>query len=193
MNPYNNPGGGQRPVKPPAFDPLPDEYATQTARQHPYQQFPQQPATNSIPHGPFHGTPSNQKSTMPLNEDSRQSSMSKGLMNAINVNHFAFAGNGGPSGVPARPIPQPEPVPQPSPPRQEPTGRQYYSLVPGSDQPQLLHDYRPANAEDEVDPVTGKPKAMPTGISGGKIYVCMGYGDCAKTFTRSEHLARHIR
>lgn len=117
--------------------------------------------------------------------------MSEGLMNATNVNQYAYAGSGASSNVPsARQSQQP---PMPSPPHQQPTGRQYYSLVPGSDQPQLLHDYRPASAEDEVDPVTGKIKAMPTGVSGGKIYVCMGYGDCAKTFTRSEHLARHIR
>jgi hypothetical protein len=191
MNPYNNPGGGQRPVKPPSFDPLPDEFATQPNRQQPYQQFQQQPAANTMPHVPYQGIPINPKPTIPQDEDSRQSSMSEGLMNAINVNQYAYAGSGASSNVPsARQSQQPL---MPSPPHQQPTGRQYYSLVPGSDQPQLLHDYRPASAEDEVDPVTGKIKAMPTGVSGGKIYVCMGYGDCAKTFTRSEHLARHIR
>lgn len=194
MNPYSNTGGGQRPVKPPSsFEPLPDESAVPTHRQQPYQRFSRPSTANMMSNVPFQGVPTNNpKPIIPKEEDSRQSSMSEGLMNAISVNHFAFPASGGPSVGPApRHVPQPEPLPNNSPQRLEPTGRQYYSLVPGSDQPQLLHDYRPA--EDEIDPATGKIKTMPTGVSGGKIYVCMGYGDCAKTFTRSEHLARHIR
>ncbi|ORY29781.1 hypothetical protein BCR39DRAFT_505372 [Naematelia encephala] len=34
---------------------------------------------------------------------------------------------------------------------------------------------------------------VPVGISGGKMFRCRGYGDCDKVFTRSEHLARHVR
>lgn len=34
---------------------------------------------------------------------------------------------------------------------------------------------------------------VPVGISGGKMFQCRGYGDCDKVFTRSEHLARHVR
>lgn len=34
---------------------------------------------------------------------------------------------------------------------------------------------------------------VPVGISGGKMFQCRGYGECDKVFTRSEHLARHVR
>lgn len=34
---------------------------------------------------------------------------------------------------------------------------------------------------------------VPVGISGGKMFQCRGYGACDKVFTRSEHLARHVR
>lgn len=34
---------------------------------------------------------------------------------------------------------------------------------------------------------------VPVGVSGGKMFRCRGYGDCDKVFTRSEHLARHVR
>lgn len=34
---------------------------------------------------------------------------------------------------------------------------------------------------------------VPVGISGGKMFRCRGYGECDKVFTRSEHLARHVR
>jgi len=34
---------------------------------------------------------------------------------------------------------------------------------------------------------------VPVGISGGKMFRCRGFGDCDKVFTRSEHLARHVR
>lgn len=149
------------------------------------------------------------------NEGSRQNS-SEGYLNATSSNQtFAFgSGNSSEStGAPPSPKSKPLQVPQrqqaypapdsgkqsiPSPPltRQGPEqpARQYYSLVPGNDQPQLLHDYRPSSAQDAaLDPSSGKSKKIPSGISAGKIYVCMGYGDCSKTFTRSEHLARHIR
>lgn len=38
----------------------------------------------------------------------------------------------------------------------------------------------------------GQP-IIPVGVSGGKMFRCRGYGDCDKVFTRSEHLARHVR
>ncbi|TYJ55572.1 hypothetical protein B9479_003722 [Cryptococcus floricola] len=34
---------------------------------------------------------------------------------------------------------------------------------------------------------------VPVGVSGGKLFRCRGYGECDKVFTRSEHLARHVR
>jgi hypothetical protein len=34
---------------------------------------------------------------------------------------------------------------------------------------------------------------VPVGVSGGKMFRCRGFGDCDKVFTRSEHLARHVR
>ncbi|WOO80793.1 Biofilm and cell wall regulator 1 [Vanrija pseudolonga] len=34
---------------------------------------------------------------------------------------------------------------------------------------------------------------VPVGISGGKMFRCRGFGECDKVFTRSEHLARHVR
>ncbi|KAJ9115822.1 hypothetical protein QFC22_004963 [Naganishia vaughanmartiniae] len=150
-------------------------------------------------------------------EISRQgSTFSEGMLNSINLEHqFAFTHNGGvgssnsyasPKGNPhsqaTRSHAYPEPVTaqhsMPSPPPTRPglarPARQYYALIPGSDQPQLMPDYQPDDSEDSLlDPSSGKSKKIPSGISGGKIYVCMGYGDCAKTFTRSEHLARHIR
>lgn len=35
--------------------------------------------------------------------------------------------------------------------------------------------------------------SLPVGVSGGKIFKCMGFPGCEMTFTRSEHLARHVR
>jgi hypothetical protein len=148
-------------------------------------------------------------------ETSRQgSTFSEGMLNSINLEHqFAFNHNGdiGPSNSYASPKGNPHiqatrphaysetataqhSMPSPPPTRPVRPVRQYYALIPGSDQPQLMPDYQPDDSEDiSLDPASGKAKKIPSGISGGKIYVCMGYGDCAKTFTRSEHLARHIR
>jgi hypothetical protein len=39
----------------------------------------------------------------------------------------------------------------------------------------------------------GGDPIVPVGISGGKMFQCKGYGACDKVFTRSEHLARHVR
>jgi hypothetical protein len=44
-----------------------------------------------------------------------------------------------------------------------------------------------ANFTPEGNPI------VPVGISGGKMFQCRGYGECDKVFTRSEHLARHVR
>ncbi|KAJ9094725.1 hypothetical protein QFC21_005883 [Naganishia friedmannii] len=165
-----------------------------------------------------HNTTANDRPIAMLQHESlRQgSTFSEGMLNSINLEHqFAFTHNGeiGSSSSyaspkanihnqPTRSQPYSEAATaqrsMPSPPatRQGPVrpARQYYALIPGSDQPQLMPDYQPDEYEDKsLDPSSGKSKKIPSGISGGKIYVCMGYGDCAKTFTRSEHLARHIR
>lgn len=48
---------------------------------------------------------------------------------------------------------------------------------------------RPSTAQFTPD---GVP-IVPVGVSGGKMFRCRGYGECDKVFTRSEHLARHVR
>ncbi|EKC99305.1 RNA polymerase II transcription factor [Trichosporon asahii var. asahii CBS 8904] len=48
---------------------------------------------------------------------------------------------------------------------------------------------RPGTADYTPD---GAP-IVPVGISGGKMFRCRGFGECNKVFTRSEHLARHVR
>lgn len=48
---------------------------------------------------------------------------------------------------------------------------------------------RPTSANFTPD---GLP-IVPVGISGGKMFRCKGFGECDKVFTRSEHLARHVR
>lgn len=50
-------------------------------------------------------------------------------------------------------------------------------------------DGRPTSENFTPD---GNP-IVPVGISGGKMFQCRGYGACDKVFTRSEHLARHVR
>lgn len=50
----------------------------------------------------------------------------------------------------------------------------------------------PASAAPTAYTPDGAP-IVPVGISGGKMFRCRGFGDCDKVFTRSEHLARHVR
>lgn len=81
------------------------------------------------------------------------------------------------------------------PPQPPPSGTPYYGLsTPSTDQqhapsPPPSSSGRPesANFTSEGAPI------VPVGISGGKMFRCRGYGDCDKVFTRSEHLARHVR
>lgn len=47
---------------------------------------------------------------------------------------------------------------------------------------------RPGSSSKESGPTIKKPKTKST-----KVFQCTGYGDCNMQFTRSEHLARHIR
>ncbi|WWC88038.1 uncharacterized protein L201_002941 [Kwoniella dendrophila CBS 6074] len=87
------------------------------------------------------------------------------------------------------------------PPQQPPSGG-YYGITqtPQSDSsqpPSQQHipspppssNGRPSSANFTPD---GVP-IVPVGVSGGKMFRCRGYGDCDKVFTRSEHLARHVR
>lgn len=55
--------------------------------------------------------------------------------------------------------------------------------------PPLSSSERPPSEHFTQD---GNP-IVPVGISGGKMFQCRGYGECDKVFTRSEHLARHVR
>ena len=79
-------------------------------------------------------------------------------------------------------------------PPQPPASSNYYGLAQTpTDQvipspPQTSND-RPDSANYTPD---GLP-IVPVGISGGKMFRCRGYGECDKVFTRSEHLARHVR
>lgn len=50
---------------------------------------------------------------------------------------------------------------------------------------------RPGSSNANFTP-DGVP-IVPVGVSGGKMFRCRGYGECDKVFTRSEHLARHVR
>src|SRR5579859_390861 len=47
---------------------------------------------------------------------------------------------------------------------------------------------RPGSSHRDTGAAPKKPKSKST-----KIFQCTGYGDCTMQFTRSEHLARHIR
>lgn len=47
---------------------------------------------------------------------------------------------------------------------------------------------RPGSSSKDSGSAAKKPKTKST-----KVFQCTGYGDCTMQFTRSEHLARHIR
>src|ERR1700737_739660 len=47
---------------------------------------------------------------------------------------------------------------------------------------------RPGSSSKDQGSAPKKPKTKST-----KVFQCTGYGDCTMQFTRSEHLARHIR
>ena len=63
------------------------------------------------------------------------------------------------------------------------------SPAPGPGSAAASADGRPASENFTAE---GNP-IVPVGISGGKMFQCRGYGQCDKVFTRSEHLARHVR
>ncbi len=92
--------------------------------------------------------------------------------------------------------PQPPitPLTGPTYPPQPPASTSYYGISQTTtDQaipsPPPTSNGRPGSTNFTPD---GLP-IVPVGISGGKMFRCRGYGECDKVFTRSEHLARHVR
>jgi hypothetical protein len=56
-------------------------------------------------------------------------------------------------------------------------------------------DHHPSMIKPEEDEVYYHDNKSETSSRGGKtkVFQCTGYGDCSMVFTRSEHLARHMR
>jgi hypothetical protein len=72
----------------------------------------------------------------------------------------------------------------------------YYGMNPQNPDPTLATAAAAgAAANPRVSPsfTTDGAPIVPVGISGGKMFRCRGFGECDKVFTRSEHLARHVR
>lgn len=71
----------------------------------------------------------------------------------------------------------------------------YYGLTtPTHEQKQIPSP--PLSSGGALEPTQFTPDGapiVPIGVSGGKMFRCRGYGECDKVFTRSEHLARHVR
>lgn len=84
--------------------------------------------------------------------------------------------------------------PQP-PPSNTDSNNSYYGLTTPTQE--LKHiPSPPPSSSGGVEPPQFTPDGapvIPVGVSGGKMFRCRGYGDCDKVFTRSEHLARHVR
>ncbi|TIC15866.1 hypothetical protein E3Q15_01352 [Wallemia mellicola] len=80
-----------------------------------------------------------------------------------------------------QPQPQPQSQPQPQP--------QAIQLAPTPPQPSISPPAK--SRKRKQDPSVGpqrKPRSQPS-----KLFQCTGYGNCSMQFTRSEHLARHVR
>jgi hypothetical protein len=87
------------------------------------------------------------------------------------------------------------------PPQPPPSTGSYYGLSTPSNPPDqhapsppLSSSGRPGSGSERPQQFTpdGVP-IVPVGVSGGKMFRCTNYGPCDKVFTRSEHLARHVR
>jgi len=91
------------------------------------------------------------------------------------------------------PPPPITPISGPTYPPQPPHSASYYGVSQTPDQaipsPPPTGNERPDSANFTPD---GLP-IVPVGVSGGKMFRCRGFGQCDKVFTRSEHLARHVR
>ena len=81
------------------------------------------------------------------------------------------------------------------PPQPPPSGTAYYGLATPSTDHQHVPSPPPSSCgrPDSSNFTNEGVPIVPVGISGGKMFRCRGYGDCDKVFTRSEHLARHVR
>ncbi|WVR03711.1 hypothetical protein IAU60_000706 [Kwoniella sp. DSM 27419] len=103
-------------------------------------------------------------------------------------------------GYPPQPI---TPLSGPAYPPQQPPSGGYYGI---SQTPQSEHSAQVPPQQHVPSPPAssnGRPSSstynaegvpmVPVGVSGGKMFRCRGYGECDKVFTRSEHLARHVR
>jgi hypothetical protein len=71
-----------------------------------------------------------------------------------------------------------------------PTGSHNYNAMAGPSNPYLQG--LPPAIQSQM-PGGSDYSSLPVGVSGGKIFKCMGFPGCEMTFTRSEHLARHVR
>jgi hypothetical protein len=84
-------------------------------------------------------------------------------------------------------------------PPESPVPPTYPTMAPPNPDAALPTPPLPAGTAAGSRPGTGyasettAPPVVPVGISGGKMFRCRGFGDCDKVFTRSEHLARHVR
>lgn len=63
-----------------------------------------------------------------------------------------------------------------------------YSTRSGLPNSSMGSNSRPGSSSKDSGSAPKKPKTKST-----KVFQCTGYGDCTMQFTRSEHLARHIR
>ena len=125
------------------------------------------PQSQSQPHSPFQSTLEH-----PSSESAYIQPQPQPPITPLSASHYpshppASSGSGSYFGVAQTPTDQPIPSPPP-------TG----TSRPGSSGPNFTPDGVPI---------------VPVGVSGGKMFRCRGYGDCDKVFTRSEHLARHVR
>ena len=71
-----------------------------------------------------------------------------------------------------------------------PTGSHNYNAMAGPSNPYLQG--LPPAIQSQM-PGGSDYSSLPVGVSGGKIFKCMGFPGCEMTFTISEHLARHFR
>lgn len=89
---------------------------------------------------------------------------------------------------------QPPMTPVSGPSYAPPSSVGYYSVDQTPHEPQAgLPSPSPGDDRAAVHFTPDGNPIVPVGISGGKMFQCRGYGACDKVFTRSEHLARHVR
>ena len=96
----------------------------------------------------------------------------------------------GPGQPPLTPISGGNSYPPPPPPASG-----YYGLAsaPNEHMPSPPPSSNGVSGEVAVTFTPDGAPIVPVGVSGGKMFRCRGYWECDKVFTRSEHLARHVR